>query len=186
MSYMRKMALVPVDSLKIKQHATAEKPKPYARAVNTQGEHMKQLMYDTKLDPATLAALLQQATRKYLHFQRSRPTDYPAAASAALQRALTPASTPTTSKHTTPYSSKLTSTVTSDSEEEGVFLPTPEATPRRRESDSDDDLDLGNNRRRRPAIVRSQAATSGRVVPGRPSTAESLRRSAMRAWQPYS
>jgi hypothetical protein len=220
MSFFRKMALVPVDNLKIKQHATAEKPKPYARAVNTQGEHMKQLMYDTTLDPATLAMLLQQATRKYLHFQRSRPTDYPAAASAALQSALTPASTPPTSKHTTPHSSRLSSAVTSESDEDDVFLPAPEATPQRRHSD--DGIPRGSNKLRRGAVrrrvmqspasgipvaisrmrtptdaissrrtpagtraafVRSRAATSGRVVAGRPSTAEALRRSTLRSWK---
>jgi hypothetical protein len=222
MSFFRKMALVPVDNLKIKQHATAEKPKPYARAVNTQGEHMKQLMYDTTLDPATLAMLLQQATRKYLHFQRSRPTDYPAAASAALQSALTPASTPPTSKHTTPHSSHLSSSAAaseSDDDDE-VFLPEPEATPQRRHSD--DGIPRGSNNLRRGAVrrrvmqspasgipvaisrmrtptgaisrmrtpagtraafVRSQAATSGRVVAGRPSTAEALRRATLRSWK---
>ena len=73
MSYMRKMALVPVDSNLL----PAPKPKPYGRVVAALDDEINNILNDHGLDPTTKAELLQQATRRYLTYQRARPTDYP-------------------------------------------------------------------------------------------------------------
>ena len=65
------MALVPVDNL------PAPQPKPYGRAVAALDDEISNLLNNPSLDPTTKAELLQQATRRYLMYQRARPTDYP-------------------------------------------------------------------------------------------------------------
>jgi hypothetical protein len=177
MAYMRKMALLPMESLKL--NPVAPKPKPYARAVQTQSDEITQILADESLDLATQAALLQQATRKFLHYQRSRPTDYPATTTTTTSTnplltkstSITPSNTPVKLSKEAFYKAMMDRETDTDDDDDDDVMPEPKPKPKAKA---------------RPQIVRSKEATSGKIVPGRPSNRQSRsRQSILRVWEGY-
>jgi hypothetical protein len=74
MEYARKMAVVPIDDIPT---LPAPRPQPYANAVSSLDREMVSLLQDSTLDPGERAQIYQQLLRRYLTFQRARPTDSP-------------------------------------------------------------------------------------------------------------
>ena len=236
---MRKMALVPVES--VSGVLPASHPKPYGRAVATLDGEINDLLNDQSLDPTTKAELTQQLVRRYLLFQRARPTDIP-------QPAPVPSiATPTTTTPTITAPTATASVVgTSDDEDDKItdvegtiykvipqqrlglaktlvakmkksptilswtpsgemkyknkviphsniaslvkdyIYPMKQTRPHGWENMADAFDEMESLDRTTPVLVRSRAATSGKVVRGRPKRRpQGDIRKALRSWQQY-